>query len=392
MRTSTAPSPGGLARSSLASRSATPKSSLEHCRASAAIEFLGGSSEGKANLERSLELAIEAGLEEQVAFSLLNLAVAACERRSYALANRYFDEGFRYCADRGHDLWNFYLRAYRARAELDQGHWSDAAGLAGQVLRKRHISVLPRIIGLTVRGLLCARRGDAGTWEALDEALALVEPSDELPRIALVAAARSEAAWLEGRLETIVRETENALVLARRRRSRWALELAYWRWRAGAPEETPFDADEPRALEIAGHARRAAEAWSRLGCPYEAALALAEANDERSLRRSLEELEGLGARPAATMVARRLRERGIRGLPRGPRPTTRDNPAQLTSREVEVLALVEEGLRNTDIATRLFLSRRTVDHHVSAILAKLGVRTRGQAGAAARRAGLIQNR
>jgi DNA-binding CsgD family transcriptional regulator len=357
-----------------------------------AIEFLGGSQEGKAKLERSVELATAAGREERVASALLYLAVVACERRSYAIANRYLDEGFRYCADRGQDLHAFYFRAYRARAELDQGNWSEAAGLAANVLSEERTSVLPRIIGLAVIGLLCARRGDAGTWGALDEALALAEPSDELPRIALVAAARSEAAWLEGRLETIVPETENALVLARRRRSRWALDLAYWRWRAGAQEETPFDASEPRALEIAGHAKRAAEAWSRLGCPYEAALALADADDERSLRRSLEELEGLGARPAATMVARRLRERGIRGLPRGPRPTTRDNPAQLTSREVEVLALVEEGLRNTDIAKRLFLSRRTVDHHVSAILAKLGVRTRGQAGAAARRAGLIQNR
>ena len=356
-----------------------------------AIEFLGGSDEGKAKLERSLELATAAGLDERVASSSLHLAAVACDRRLYAVANRYFDEGFRYCADRGQDLHAFYFRAYRARAELDQGRWSEAAGLAASVLSEKRTSVLPRIIGLAVLGLLCARRGDAGTWEALDEAHALVEPSGELPRIALVATARSEAAWLEGRHETIVRETENALVLARSRRSRWALELAYWRWRAGAPEEIPFESGEPRALEIAGHAKRAASAWARLGCPYEAALALADTDDERSLRRSLEELERLDARPAATMVARRLRERGIRGLPRGPRPTTRDNPAQLTSREVEVLALIEEGLRNTDIAKRLFVSRRTVDHHVSAILAKLGVRTRGQAGAAARRAGLIQN-
>ena len=78
----------------------------------------------------------------------------------------------------------------------------------------------------------------------------------------------------------------------------------------------------------------------------------------------------------------------MRGLPRGPRATTRENPAGLTAREVEVLELLGEGLRNADIAERLFLSEKTVSHHVSAILRKLGVRTRGEASAAAQRRGI----
>jgi DNA-binding NarL/FixJ family response regulator len=118
-------------------------------------------------------------------------------------------------------------------------------------------------------------------------------------------------------------------------------------------------------------------------------LALFDADDEDSLRRALEELQELGARPAATIVSRRLRERGARGLPRGPRPSTRQNPAGLTGRELEVLELVAQGLRNTEIAGRLVVSERTIDHHVGAILRKLDVRSRTQATAEAVRLGLV---
>src|SRR5205823_8351746 len=117
---------------------------------------------------------------------------------------------------------------------------------------------------------------------------------------------------------------------------------------------------EPYALELAGDCLAAAEAWARLGCPYDSALALAHANDAESPRRALEALHEMGARPAAAIVARRLRGLGARGLPRGARLTTRTNPAGLTARQLEVLALVVEGLRNAEIAERLVLSPKTV--------------------------------
>ena len=118
-------------------------------------------------------------------------------------------------------------------------------------------------------------------------------------------------------------------------------------------------------------------------------MALADADGEEPLRRSLDELQRLGARPAAAIVARRLRARGATGLPRGPRPATERNPAGLTAREMEVFVFVAQGLRNAEIADRIVLSVKTVDHHVSAILRKLGVRTRGQASAEAVRLGLV---
>jgi DNA-binding NarL/FixJ family response regulator len=99
-------------------------------------------------------------------------------------------------------------------------------------------------------------------------------------------------------------------------------------------------------------------------------------------------LDGLGARRAAQRLRHLLRQRGRLRIPRGPIQSTTANPAGLTSRQLEVLALVAEGLSNPEIAARLSLSPRTVDHHVSAVLTKLAVSSRRQATAAARRLGV----
>ena len=355
------------------------------------VELAHGRPGGREKLERSLELAEEAGLEEHVGRGFANLVRVATRNRLYPLATRYVDDGLEYCNERDLDLYRPYLLAHRARIELDQGRWAEAVEPVALVLRDPGSWPLARIHALVALGLLRARRGEPDQWAPLDEALALADATGELQRLGPVAAARAEAAWLEGKAAAIGQETEAALELAVRGQVSWSVgELAYWRRRSGIGEETPPGAAEPYALQMSGDWSRAGELWAEIGCPYEAALALGEADDDNALRHALVELQRLGARPAAAIVTRRLRERGVRRVPRGPNAAARQNPASLTARELEVLALIADGLRNAEIAARLVVSHRTVDHHVSALLRKLGAHTRGEAAAIALRDGLTE--
>jgi DNA-binding CsgD family transcriptional regulator/tetratricopeptide (TPR) repeat protein len=362
----------------------------------AMAEYMGDVDRGREQLEYSIKLAREAGLEQLAVNAMCILVFGAVDARLHTLAASHIDAAITYCSE--HDLGGFqpFMIVMRAQVELEQGRLSHAAESASAVVAGvTSGSPSGRGIGpgtayaLAVIGRVRARRGEPEAWAPLDEALRLAEGREELIRLKPVAVARAEAAWLEGRDELVPAATDAAFALAQRVDDDWAIgELAYWRWRAGIEEEVPAGAAEPYAAQIAGDWRRAAELWTELGCPYETALALADSDDDGLMREALESLQQLGARPAAAIVARRLRERGARGLPRGPRPRTRENVANLTPRQVEVLELVSHGLHNGEIAERLFLSERTVDHHVSAILGKLGVASRGQAAAEAARLGI----
>jgi tetratricopeptide (TPR) repeat protein len=297
-------------------------------------ELIEGKPEGREKLERSLRLAQEEGLEEHIGRAYIHLADIAQRNRDYELADLYIGPGTEYCSERGLDLWLRYMHVYYARTELDRGRWDEAVeAIPPSVVNPG--TPLPRIVALLVIGLVRARRGDSSQWEALGEAAELAAGSGELQWVAPVAAARAEAVWLAGDRDAVEAETQEALERSIAGRALWwAGELACWRRRCGIDEDAPPLAAEPWALQLAGEWERAAEVWAQRGCPYESALALAAADDEGALRRSLEALQGLGATAPAAIVSRRLRERGARGLARGPRATTRANPAGLTAREV----------------------------------------------------------
>lgn len=352
------------------------------------IELLMGNTAGIEKLMRSLDMAEELGLDEDAGRAYLNLTSVMAERRMYDGLFELTKRGAEYSLEHGLELWRMWILTNEARAHLDRGDWSRATEIAELVLRGE-MGQLPRISALPIMALVRARRGDPEVWPLLDEAKAMAESEGELQYDAPLAAARAEAAWLEGNPDAIEYETGSTFEKAQRLGAWWRLgELAVWRHRAGLRDQVDHRVAERYRAELEGDPARAAELWSDLGCDYDAAMALATSDDEELLRRSLLILQRLGARAAAAVVARRLRALGAQGISRGPRATTQRNPALLTEREVEVLSLVGAGMRNSEIAARLFLTTKTVDHHVSAILRKLGVESRGQAAAEASRLGL----
>jgi len=304
----------------------------------------------------------------------------AVSGRLYEQASRYLTEGLAYTEAYDLDSWWLYLLAYRARMRFEQGDWNGAARDAQTVLAHPRTTSISRIPSLRILGHLRVRRGDPDANSPLEEARALAGATPELQQQGTLAAVCAEAAWLAGDREEVVRVVQPAYDrLHRRRDPRMKGELAAWLWRTGALDEHPTDIAEPYALEISGEWRAAAQAWKSLGCPYEQASMLAWYGTEVEQRQALTILDELGAAPAAQVLRRQMRAQGLRGVPRGSRPSTRNNPHGLTGRETEILALLSEGLRNSIIAKRLFLSTKTVDHHVSAILAKLGVPSRAEA-------------
>jgi DNA-binding CsgD family transcriptional regulator len=238
-------------------------------------------------------------------------------------------------------------------------------------------------------GLVQARRGHPDAAATLQEATERAFATSELQWIAPVAAARAEYAWLHGEEHRIAEEAAGPYELAVEAAHPWfAGELAFWLRLAGVPAAAPAVAAEPFRLLLAGDWPGSAHAWRGRGYPYHRALALACGDQDEALLEALALLDGLGARQTAQRVRRQLRRRGHRHVPRGPTRATAANPAGLTGRQVEVLGLVAEGLTDAEIAARLSLSAKTVGHHVSALLAKLGVGSRRQAAAAAHRLGV----
>lgn len=339
-----------------------------------------GDTSGWADLDRSLRLALAGGYQWLVARAYTNLCAMAVSCRRYGQASHYLRQGLEYCERYDLDSWWLYLLAYSTRMKFEQGDWTGASEDAGAVLRHPRATPVTRIPTLRVLGHLRIRRGDPGVNTPLEEARALAGTIPELQRMGTLAAAHAEAAWLASDREGVLRVVRPVYELVCQRRDpRMKGELAVWLWRVQALDPATTDLAEPYAREILGDGRGAAREWQALGCPYEQATVLALYGDEHEQREALAIFERLGAAPAAQRLRKQMRAQGIRRVPRGARTSTKNHLHGLTAREAEILTLMSKGLSNSAIAKDLYVSTRTVDHHVSAILMKLGVQSRAKA-------------
>jgi DNA-binding CsgD family transcriptional regulator len=339
-------------------------------------------------MHRALEVAMAADMQTQAGRAYSNLHASYYGERRFAEADKVFTEGIAYCNEHDLGTYGICLRGGRTGALELQGRWDESASLSEELLTHSGASPVNRIVPLRTLGLIRARQGTRGCWGFLDEAAATAERNGEPQFLVSARLARAEAHWLAGQLDLARREAELADDVCAQCDQWDRGAVAAWLRRTGSPRPPRSDLAEPFRLQAAGNWAQAADSWTRLGCPYETALALYDAPDEAALRDALKILTGLGASATAQIIRQKMRLLGIRSIPRDPRPATRAHPLGLTRREREVLELICAGNTNAEIAAKLFISVKTVDHHVSAVLAKLDAPTREIAASHAARLGL----
>jgi DNA-binding CsgD family transcriptional regulator/tetratricopeptide (TPR) repeat protein len=340
-------------------------------------------------LHQALDIALAGRHEAEVGRAYVNLQACYVAERDWAAAERYFTRGLAYCEDHDITIYSIYARSARTSALERMGRWDEAVALCADLLGTGGPSPNIRLCPLQRLGLIQARRGEAGAArECLDEAIAYADGAGEPQSIVPVRLTRAEAFWLEGNLADARREAELADDAADGS-DRWDRgAVAVWLRRTGSDRPPRGELAAPYQRQLDHDWTGAARLWTDLGCPFEAGMALLGSADEASLRQALWIFTDLGASATARFTRQKMRQLAIRSIPAGPRTATREHPLGLTRREHEVLDLICARHTNAEIAGKLFISVKTVDHHVSAVLAKLGAPTRRAAASRAAKLGL----
>ena len=330
-------------------------------------------------LEEALVLGKRAGDAWLTGSAYANLYWASVDQLRFALVPDVYREGIAYCLDHEQHAYSLYLHGSRVMELVRRGANDEAVELALACLEETVSPLLKmhQMIGLVRAGFRLGRP-EARGW--LEEAWGLGLRSNETTALVKIATCAAEGSWLTADPALVDDRVHEAY-----RRGLvddpWAHgDLTAWLQRLGHTADLGRELPLPFSLEVAGDHAAAAVAWRDRGCPFEEAVALTWQGDVAARQQAVEIFAGLGCRPAVAILRKQLAADGVHvPAPRGPRASTSAHPAGLTAREAEVLNELREGLTNAQIAQRLFLSPRTVDPHVSSILAKLGVTSRAEA-------------
>jgi DNA-binding CsgD family transcriptional regulator/tetratricopeptide (TPR) repeat protein len=341
--------------------------------------FLGDPA-GLELLRRGVADAAAQGQREFAALGYTALVKASRRLGRDADVRRYAEQGLTRTRESDLHSHGFTLEAHLYQLLFQAGRWDEAEEGLRRLLRAAPEAGILGRETLPHLGRLLMRRGHREADALLERAWALACRTDILPVLVPAGMALLERAWLAG--DPAPERSRVELLLARTDRpgaQRYRGELLRYARRCGWPVKEFAGCRPEHLLGLRGDWAGAAAEWARIGDPYERALELAESGLAEPTLEALGLLDDLEAEPAARLVRGRLRDIGVARIPRGPRPATRAHPAGLTERQVDVLGMLGEGLTNAEIAARLVVSVRTVDHHVSAVLTKLGVPTRRDA-------------
>ncbi len=277
-------------------------------------------------------------------------------------------------------------QAMHAEFLLWKGDWEGAENAATDALgSSAHVEAL----ATRVLGTIQARRGRNEARTGIFRMWSFVQPGESRFVVDPAAAAMAEYLWLSGENnpELVERLTEILATGVAVGKPWPSGPLAFWMWKLGLLTNPPDGTADSYAWIIHGEYTKSAQYWREKGIPYEEGLALMHGSETEQIS-AIRTFEDLGAVAVANKVRRALLDQGAR-VPRGKSFATRDHAAGLTARQAEVLALLAQGHTNTKIADELFVSYRTVENHVSAILMKLDVATRDAAVASARDRGIL---